>query len=98
MNLEIKKYVRKPFYVEAVTVTEDNIVDVAMWCGGKLVPSDGTVNQYIKVPVDYPMTGRQTKAFVGDLVLKALRDRGGFKVYTDVAFHRSFEGVDDDVE
>lgn len=87
------KYVRKPFAVEAVEVTTENIADVAEWCGGEVRASDGrkpgqAQQQFIKVNVKRPLNDRQTRAYPGDWVLSA---GTGFKVYTEKAFSGSFE-------
>lgn len=81
------KYVRKPFEVDAVEVTEDNMQEVAEWCQGTVhdIPNG---RPFIKVRVARALNERQTKAFVGDWVLYA---GIGFKVYTKKAFNRSFE-------
>lgn len=87
----IKSYVRKPFFVDAVQVTEENLNDVAVWCGGKLISlqKEGVPpRKFVKVKVKRPLNSRQTHAFVGDWVLSA---GTGFKVYTDEAFHKNFE-------
>lgn len=100
MTLKIEKYTRKPFPVDAVQVTEDNLSEVALWCGGDIHTSTKTLRDdqgvetgkiklpYIKVDVHRPLNDRQTKAFVGDWVLKS---ESGFKVYTLKAFDGSFE-------
>lgn len=85
--LETKKYVRKPFYIDAVQVTESNIGEIAAWCDGE-VRSDSDDKKYVKVRVHRPLNPRQTQAFVGDWVLYA---GTGFKVYTPKAFSASFE-------
>src|SRR3954454_9702878 len=98
MNIKPEKYVRKPFAVEAIEVTPDNIRDVARWCGGKVKKaSPGSEEwrehspQYIKVDVLKPLNDRQTRAYYGDWVLSSGRGPGGFKVYTPQAFSSSFE-------
>lgn len=85
--LETTKYVRKPFYIDAVQVTERNIKDVAVWADGD-VRTDSDNAQYVKVRVHRPLNDRQTKAYLGDWVLYA---GTGFKVYTPKAFAASFE-------
>lgn len=86
--MKTHKFARKPFYVDAVRVSEANIEEVSKWCGGEIQTDDeGT---YIKVRVHRPLTDRQTKAYVGDWVLYA---GTGFKVYTPKAFDKSFEKV-----
>ena len=83
---ETHRFARKPFYVEAVQITSENMADVAHWCKGNILAKRN--EQYIKVDVNMPMTERQTMAFVGDWVLFA---GNGFKVYPEKAFRSSFE-------
>ena len=80
------KYSRKPFDVEAVKLTPENIEEVAQWCGGEVRTSDLSKSggqegyqQYIKVPVKRPLNDRQTRAYYDDWVVAA---GGSFKVYT----------------
>jgi hypothetical protein len=82
------KYVRKPFDVEAIQVTEENMEAVAFWCNGALCASDG-VPPYVQVWVKRAQGQRQTQAYVGDWVLYS--ERGGFKVYLDKAFRKTFD-------
>lgn len=95
MSVEPKKYVRKPFYPNVVQVTEENMAEVAQWCGGtiqeqKRADSD-EVRKFIKVAVKRPLTERQTKAFINDWVLEI---DGGFRIYTPNAFIASFTEID----
>ena len=89
------KYSRKPFDVEAVELTPENIEEVALWCGGEVRTSDLSKSggqegfqQYIKVPVKRPLNDRQTRAYYSDWVVAA---GGSFKVYTPKAFVSSFQ-------
>ena len=91
MTLHTEKFARKPFYVDAVQITEGNMQDVAKWCKGKVESTDAGEN-YIKVRVHRPLNERQTKAFVNDWILFA---GSGYKVYTPKAFNQSFERVTD---
>lgn len=97
--IETNKFARRPFYVDAVQVTEDNLNDVATWCQGDVrttdMPEGAAVENYVKVRVHRPLTERQTKAFIGDWVLYA---GTGFKVYTTKAFEKSFEEVDEEFD
>lgn len=96
--LKTAKYVRKPFAVEAVEVTPENIYEVAKWCKGKVKKTDLSrpgSDKYIKVDVNKPLNERQTEAHYGDWVLSADQGRPGFKVYTPKAFLGSFELVVD---
>lgn len=88
--MKTQSFQRKPFQVEAIQVTEENLTQVAEWCQGTL-ETEGDLpgmKQLIRVKVKHPLNARQTKAYVGDWVLKAGE---GFKVYNQVAFDKSFE-------
>lgn len=85
--LQPTKYVRKPFTVDALQVTEENISEVAEWCQGTLEEASNK-DKYIRVRVHRPLHDRQTKAFVGDWVLYTA---SGYKVYTPKAFEATFE-------
>lgn len=87
--MKTHKFARKPFYVDAVRVSEENIEEVAAWCQGEVLVDDNE-GAYIKVRVHRPLTDRQTMAFIGDWVLGVST---GFKVYTPKAFDKSFEKV-----
>lgn len=102
MTVQTKKFLRKPFEVEAVQVTEENFEDVAAWCGGSIVTVQDTQTQnsipgvgdpnaprrFISVEVARPLSRRQTEAYVGDWVLYASK---GFKVYANRAFSKNFD-------
>jgi len=102
--MQTEQYKRKPIYVDAVRVTEENFVEVAAWCQGSIVRGDGVVNKslaelrdiktkFIKVRVINPQQTRHSKAFVGDWVLYS--EYHGYKVYTDGAFRNSFDPAPD---
>jgi len=92
-SVNTTQYVRKPLYVAAVRVTEGNFENIVAWCQGEIqqdeIPGKG-VKRYIRVRVHNPKNPRQTKAFVGDWLLYTER---GYKVYTNKAFHDSFDMV-----
>lgn len=91
-------FVRKPFYIKALRVTDVNLEEVAEWCGGEVqvFEEDTPENEppryvkFVKVKVHRPLNERQTRAQIGDWILQA---GSGFKVYTDRAFHNSFEPI-----
>lgn len=87
--MKTHKFARKPFYVDAVRVSEANLEEVAEWCDGK-IESALDETKFISVKVHRPINDRQTQAFVGDWVLFA---GTGYKVYTPKAFDKSFEKV-----
>lgn len=103
MIIKPEKYVRKPFEVEAVEVTQENLHEVAQWCGGTIeTDTEGPRGdqEFVKVQVKRPLSDRQTRAYPGDWVLLATtsdRDAGpaGFKVYTPKAFTTSFQKLVD---
>ena len=89
-RIETTQYLRKPLYVSAVRVTDENFEEMARWCQGDILQDDTNGNEnrpYIRVRVHNPKSPRQTKAFVGDWLLYTER---GYKVYTNRAFHESF--------
>lgn len=92
MTVEVEVWQRKPFFVGAVQVTDDNMETVAAWCSGRITTYKSEENnRFIKVFVKNPMTPRQTKAFVGDWVLKS---RDSFKVYKHESFLKVFDKTD----
>lgn len=84
-HIETTTYVRNPFYVEVIKITEQNMADVAEWCGGKVV--EAGFGKYIDVFIQNPLTPRQKQGRVGDYLLYA---ENGFKVYIPRAFEKSF--------
>jgi|SRR5215204_822198 len=93
-----RKFVRKPFAVEAVEVTEENMSEVSKWCRGRIKTAPGpegrTPEKFIKVDVKRYLTDRQTQAYVGDWVVTATEQNvRGFKVYTPKAFAQTFDEV-----
>lgn len=92
--MKVQKFARKVFFVDAIKVTAENLEEVADWCGGSVKqtaakPEEQVEAQsYVKVPILKYVNERQTRAFVGDYVTKA---GSQFKVYTSVAFAKSFE-------
>lgn len=91
MSIRIQKFARKPFTVDAVLVTEDNMAEVAKWCGGTIEHTRDEI-PFVKVDVVKPLNTRQTRAFAGDRVLHSTK---GFKVYTQKPFDRCFEATGD---
>lgn len=106
-----QKYVRRPLYVDAVEVTDDNFEAIAEWCQGEIrtISDDKPVAQevldvagtddlekmYIYVRVHHPKTPRQTHAKIGDWILYAAEQKG-YKVYTPKAFETNFDQVEEE--
>lgn len=87
MTIQTTKYARKPFFVDVITVTDENMEAAAEWCQGT-VCTNGDGVKYVKVRVHRPLTEKQTQAFAGARILYA---GTGYKVYTPKAFEKSFE-------
>lgn len=92
-QLPTTHFVRKPFYVDGIRVTKENMEEVAAWCKGLLKETQPKVKDkrpspFIEVDVHRPANERQRRAFIGDWVLEA---ENGFKVYTDAALRATFE-------
>ena len=88
-------FVRKQFPVQAVRVTPLNIKELAEACGGTIKhdgEKEGNFSRdYIHVRVVLPLNDEQTKARIGDWLVKQNRT---FKVYKDPAFRKTFEQKD----
>lgn len=94
--MEIKLFSRKPLVVEAIQVSADNMDDIASWCGGEVLTHEPKVHagvgtpptkKYVRVNVLHPLNKKQTRAYVGDWVLKSGQ---GFKIYANNAFVKGF--------
>jgi hypothetical protein len=88
-KMKIQKFERKTFPVDAVRVTLENMPEVVKWTRGNL-QKDDLGRPYVAVEVSRPANEKQTMAYDGDWVLKTAT---GFRVYTDFAFHKSFDEV-----
>lgn len=95
--MDTEKYARKPLIVDAVLVTDENMSEIAEWCGGEIKtnPDSSSVppESYILVEVERPLYDRQKQAFAGDWVLYL--DRTGYKVYTPKGFENAFVKVEE---
>jgi hypothetical protein len=81
----IKRYSTTPIIVEAVQVTDQNMAEVAKWCGGEESneqTSDGVYN-FIKIPT---LNGMQ-QAFVDYYVVKNVSN-GRFEVMSNVKWEK----------
>lgn len=102
--MNIGKYERKAFPVEAVQVTKDNFSDVAEWCGGEVVAvpprlesDDKRLVSCVRVPISsapgITVDERHYLAFVNDWVVRgSFGPRGalGWKIYRPQAFRNGF--------
>lgn len=90
MGIDTTRYIRKPLYVDAVQVTEENFDELVSWCNGTVEIEESNGKRFIRIWVHNPMGPRQTKAFVDDWILRHMK---GFKIYTKKAFEASFDEV-----
>lgn len=88
--MNIKKGRRKAFDIEFVEVTEGNIKEVAEW-SGHVVEGEGK-DQFIRLNDKAAMNTRQTKAFIGDIVVRSL-DTKSFKSFGKKSFAKSFDEI-----
>ena len=71
--MKIEKFVKKPIPVEMVQITEENMKEVAKWCGGMVMHTivDDRIAQghdFIRI---YTREGR-VKAYEGDFIAKGI--------------------------
>jgi hypothetical protein len=99
--MEPSKYQRKPFRVQAIQVTDENLSDLAEWCGGWVrLEEDGfdAFKSYVDVPIAKP-AGRyrlqRVRAYVGDWLVRLTEDNV-FKIYKTRSFLEIFEEVPSD--
>lgn len=95
MGVTLTQFVKKPLYVEAVRITRKNFNEVSQWCSGRIQTEQANAAQnagkkYLKIDAHNPINARQTKAFIGDWILRTER---GFKIYTHNSFVESFDEV-----
>lgn len=93
--IELKTYIRKPFPVQGVLVTNENMEELATWCKGEIKTEKhrGVEKKFIDVPVKNKILDKQSKAYVGYWLLFGGK---GFKVYTNRAFQTCFVPQDED--
>lgn len=101
--MELREFIRKPFAVQAVQITEENMEDVAKRCNGNILDTPSPFQhrgpRYIQVTVENVMSygprtvEEQRMGFVGDWVVlgKWGKDKKRtWKVYKNTAFRNSF--------
>lgn len=83
--------------VTAVQVTEENMVELAGWAKGDVKTEqhgDKTV-PYVKINVQRMSNPRFGKAYVGDWLVGMGKAKMTFRVYSNDAFHNSFDSLYD---
>lgn len=94
--MQTEKFIRKVRPVEAVQVTDDNMAEVAQWCGGLVVPinglNGGNTAPYIHVAVQSPRRDSDSQAFVGSWIVR--EDYRNLRVITNKQFKNSYDRLD----
>lgn len=83
--MKIQNFVRKPFIVEAVEITSENMDEVAAWSKGEV--KDGVIL------VVTPNSQTPLQAAIGDFMTRSNRS---FRVYPQGPFRRTFRLVEPD--
>ena len=87
-----RPYIRKNFPVVAVQVNAGNMTQIAEWCGGiiKVSPANERYpeSEYVFIEAYRPTHDRQTRAYVGDWIVKSEK---GYRVFNHRAFKDNFE-------
>lgn len=98
MSVVTATYERKTFRVEAVRVTSDNMEEVAEWCGGRVVNTDGFGygRKHVQVP-----TGKGGEsiahAYIGNWVTCLVKAQS-FRVYKEKSFLEAFSSIMSETE
>lgn len=96
VHLDIQKYSRKTFDVDAVQIMEENLADIALWCEGKLDVSDAADPVVIIETKDKTnkKPDRILQGGVGDWILKIPttgKNKFAWAIYKAYAFQRAFD-------
>lgn len=103
--IETTTFQRKTFRVKAVQVTEENLDELAKWCGGAVrlepIGMDG-FKPYVEVTTCRVPTARisrhvKDRAYVGDWITR-LSDANNFRVYRNKSFKVAFEKLPEPAE
>lgn len=92
--MQIQKFARKPFEVNAVQVTPENAASIAMWCKGELGSADyklmGVKTQLacVMVPGTGQKKGEMIPALIGSWVVE---HNNSFRVFRQKQFDEMFE-------
>lgn len=94
--MNIETYDRKPFSVNAVQVTFENVYEVAEWCKGSVV---GQNTKMLGVETQVPsirLSGQgddRGKAYTASLGCYVVELKGSFRVYKPAQFDSSFQAA-----
>lgn len=92
--MNIEKYDRRPFSVEAVQVNFENVHEVAKWCKGDVIKQK---TKMLGIDTDVPAVrfegqgDNRGKSFVATLGCYIVELKGNFRVYKPAAFDATFQ-------
>lgn len=89
----LKSYVRKSFRVKAIQITEQNMADVAEWCGG-LVRQPDEVEWKDKQPKGAFIQlaeGAEGRKYIGTVGCWVIQKGENFRIFHDLLFRQTFE-------
>jgi hypothetical protein len=91
--MDIEKYDRKPFSVEAVQVHFENVNEIAVWCKGTVIKQKtkmlGVDTEVPAIRVDGQGDNRG-KSFIATLGCYVVCLKGSYRVYKPAQFESSF--------
>jgi hypothetical protein len=93
VDVTFSLYMRKPFFVEAIEITEENIRDVAKLLGLYVERPDGS--KYIQVRKEMAPNVFQGRIYPGYFLTKLNDD---YRCYQPKSFHNQFEEDDGTLE
>lgn len=91
MTVEFNEFVRKPFVVDAVEITEDNIKEIAEYIGEFQTKKDGTPYIY----VNRKIVPNVFRVYVGFYMTKM---GDNIRCYTPKIFHAQFTDMTPDIK
>ena len=92
--IEVKKYKLKKL-IEAVQLTEHNLIEVENWSGGCI---KGTALPAVERVIDIQVYSGEIRAEIGDFIIKDESSRNKFKILKEFDFNQMFEEDKNDRE
>lgn len=90
--MELTPYIRKPFIVEAVEITEENVEDVAVFIGEVVYDNNDEV---MYIDVDKNLMPGIPRVFLGFFMTK-MGDH--YRCYSRRVFYQQFTMLNDDIQ
>lgn len=90
--MEFTQYIRKPFTIEAVQITDENIDELCPLIGHEVLEDDETGDRYIRL--DRRIVKQSHKAFAGHWITRM--DGKFLRVYSPNSFIKQFVEINDE--